>query len=497
MALSKEQFFSAMEQQGLALTFDDVSLMTRLSDVAAVDVDLSTQLTSDLRMPLPVMSAAMDTVTGSATAIAITKEGGVGVIPASYSPEQQRREVRAVKKELNGLIEGPICAKKDETLADLLELCDKKNYKFRSFPVIDDEGRFEGLLTQRDFDFCPDKSITVEEAMTHGKDVITGLGSMSVNEVYNLMREHKKKTLPLLDDEGRMAGLYVLSDVLRIIEGNPLQYNLDSSGRLLSAAAITTDEEGIERVRYMGGYLDVAFIDTFRGDGRFARETLAKLLDVINGEFPHMKAVIGNITDPASAEVLAQMGAHAVKVGQGIGSICVSTQKLGVGRPQLTAVYECSRALEPYGVPAIADGGMRSSADIAAALAAGASSVMLGRMLAATKEAPVPLVEDRAGGPVKLYRGMGSVSAMRDSAAARKRYGAEGRKVVVSHGVESYLPYQGPIADILQLIVASLRETLEVTGAKDLKAFRDLARFERRTNNGKVEAGAHDVQVIA
>jgi IMP dehydrogenase len=494
MSLEKDVFFSVMAESGLALTFDDVRLDAGRSHVGARDVDTRSRFSKNVSLRTPIASAAMDTVTTASMAIAMAKLGGIGVIHAGLSPERQRDEVRKVKLALNGRIDKPITVNMNDTLDDVLAMCRLRDFDFRTFPVLDTEGKFVGLLTQNDFDFARGKStLTVKDVMTPSTKVNTAGKETDVSQAYELMRRLKKKTLPLIDKDKTVQGMYVLSDVLRSVHGNPQQYNLDEAGRLRVAAAVPTDSGALERIRLMSNHLDVVVIDTAQGDSDFAFETLIQ----IKKEFPQLDVVVGNISNAESARELAQAGADGIKVGQGPGSICTTRIETGIGCPQVTAVYECAEAVKEFDIPVCADGGITNPGDISIAIAAGASSVMMGSKLAGTKETPGEIITNDQGQLVKLYRGMGSPSAMEDSEASRKRYGTDGTKgVPLSEGVESYIPYRGSVVEMMDHYIKALRKSMSYVGSPDIETHRTNTRFIRITGAGYRESRPHDVAVI-
>jgi len=493
MDRAKVQFFKNLSNQGLALTYDDVRLRTGQSNVSTVDISTQSLFSRNISLKVPVVSAAMDTVTTSSMAIAMAKIGGLGVIHAGLSTEDQRKEVRRVKLYLNGLIEKPVTVNQSQTIASVLEMCMLNGFDFRTFPVINDMGKLMGLLTQNDFDFSSNLSVTVKNAMTPLSHVISAPSGTTIKQAYDLMRKNKKKTLPLTDKNGVVGGLYILSDVIRITRDNPEQFNIDEHGRLRTSAAVPTDpDEAIERVNAMQDYLDVAVIDTAQGDSQYTFETLKRLKKA----FPHIDIVVGNVSEAASAFALAKAGADGIKVGQGPGSICSTRPETGIGCPQVTAVFECSKAVEEFGIPVCADGGLSHPGDISIAIAAGAHSVMMGSMLAATKETPGEVVGLDDGTMVKLYRGMGSPSALKDSAASRKRYGVSGTGKPLAEGVESYVPYKGSVVDVMDHYTKALRKSMSYCGAPNIETHREKTGFWRITNAGLRESHPHDVKVI-
>lgn len=495
MDKAKIAFFKNTATQGLALTYDDVRLRTARSSVSAIDVNTKSKFSRNVELNVPIVSAAMDTVTTSAMAIAMAKCGGIGVIHAGLSISAQRDEVRRVKLHLNALIEQPVVAVDTQSVQSVLEMCANRNFDFRTFPVVDAKNKLIGILAQHDFDFSDDKTVSVKSVMTPLSQLKTASADTGVDEAYRLMREYKKKTLPLVDKDGKVTGLYVLSDVLRVVRGNPSQYNLDDNGRLRVAAAVPTDpEEAVERVEAMKDYLDVAVIDTAQGDSDYALSTLIRL----KKEFNDIDVVVGNVSEGASAYALAKAGADGIKVGQGPGSICTTRPETGIGCPQVTAVYECVRAVEEFDIPVCADGGITNPGDISIAIAAGAHSVMLGGLLAATKETPGDVIGLEDGSMVKVYRGMGSASALKDSAASRKRYGTEGTSgTPLAEGVESYVTYRGSVFEVMDHYIKALRKSMSYVGAPNIASHRAKTGFWRITASGLRESHPHDVRVIS
>lgn len=490
---AKEKFFKNMADQGLALTFDDVRLRAGRSSVPANEILIESRFSKNIELKVPIASAAMDTVTTANMAIGMAKLGGIGVIHAGLPLQQQRKEVRKVKLHLNGLVENPVIVDRNQTVADVLAMCRDNKFEFRTFPVVDEKQKLVGLLTQNDFDFCDYTDAPAGKVMTPLKEMVTASSNISIKSAYKLMKKHKKKTLPLVHKNGSVKGLYVLSDVLRVVNGNPEQYNLDPDGRLRVAAAVPTSDEALQRVREMHKYLDVVVVDTAQGDSDFAISTLQKLKQ----EFPDLDVVVGNISEADSALALAKAGADGIKVGQGPGSICTTRTETGIGCPQVTAVYECAKAVESFDIPICADGGIREPGDISIAIAAGASSVMLGSRLAGTNEAPGEKLVMDSGQVVKMYRGMGSPSAMKDSAASRRRYDVSGPGEPLSEGVESHVPYQGSVLNVMDHYIKALRKSLSYVGAADLKTHRRETGFWRITNAGIRESHPHDIKVVS
>lgn len=500
----KERFFQTMEDQGLALTFDDVRLRTRRSLVSPQEVDVASTFSPNVELKVPIVSAAMDTVTESEMAISMAKLGGLGVIHAGLSIENQRKEARRVKLHLNGLIEQPISLAQDRSVESVLNECEERKFDFRTFPIVDSEKKLVGMLTKNDFDFCEDNSESVGKIMTPIAEITSAPAGTDIETAYEIMEETKKKTLPLIKEDGTVGGLYVLSDVLRIVRDNPESYNLDGNGRLKVAAAVPTDpEEALERIKAMESYIDVVVIDTAQGDSMYAFDTLEKIIDKMcdttkqaKEGFADLDIVVGNVSDGESARMLAEEGADGIKVGQGPGSICTTRPETGIGTPQVTAVYECAQATKEFGdVSICADGGLVYPGDVSIAIAAGADSVMLGGMLSGAKETPGEVIT-RDGKLMKMYRGMGSPSALRDSAASRQRYSTGNVGKPLAEGVEKYVSYRGPVADSMDHYVKALRKSMSYVGAPDIKTHREETRFWRITNAGLNESHPHDIKGV-
>ena len=489
--MNKRQFFKVMEETGIALTFDDVRLRPGPSKVTAGEVSTVTRFSKNVELKVPLVSAAMDTVTESAMAIALAKSGGIGVIHAGLSIEKQAEEVKRVKLHLNGLVEKPVTVEQSMTIAEVLTICDENNYEFRTFPVLDKSGKFVGLITQNDFDFAKPKN-TVKEIMTPKSEVVVGPPETSLIKAFLVMNKYKKKTLPILNKSGTVAGLYIYADVARATHADQSKYNLDKQGRLRVAAAVPTDEEALERVEAMKKYLDVVVIDTAQGDSRFAFATLKKLKKV----FPKIDVVIGNISSGESAKLLADAGADGIKIGQGPGSICTTRIETGIGVPQVSAVYECAKAVEKFNIPVCADGGITNPGDISVAIAAGADSVMIGSKFAGTTETPGQIITLQNGARVKLFRGMGSPSAIRDNASSRKRYGDSATTIPLAEGVESYVPDRGPVGEVIDHYVKALRKGMAYVGAGSIELHKKKTNFVRITGSGLRESHPHDVEVI-
>ncbi len=489
--LDRDIFFDPEFRRGEMLTYGDISIYPGLSDFDKGDVDIAGKFSRELPLNVPMVSAAMDTVTTAPMAIAMAKLGGLGVIHAAMGVDEQYKEVRAVKLQLSSKIEKPITVNEDSTVGDVLQMCDERGFSFRTFPVVDDNGVFQGLLGQKDFDFALGQhDALVSEVMLGAKDVVKGKVDTDSQQAFELMKPEKVKTLPLINDQGRPTAMYMLSDVVRELSGNPDQYNLDADGRLRVAAAVSTSSSMLERVERLHSVVDAIVIDTAQGDGPYARAAF----DEFRSTFPNIQLVIGNISNGDSAKYFADRGADGIKVGQGPGSICTTRDETGMGVTQATAVYECEKAVRGSGIPICADGGIVKPGDVSKAIALGASSVMMGRMLGGSKEAPGEPELEKDGRMVKYFRGMGSAAAMRDSEAARTRYGGDdSSNSPVPEGVESRIPYTGPVQDIIHHLVGSLKRGFSYVGSGDLETHRTKTKFGKMTSEGSRESSPHDI----
>jgi IMP dehydrogenase len=484
-------FFERMEAIGLAVTYDEVRLKTNYSRVPPTSVSLETRFSRRVPLKIPIVSAAMDTVTERKMAIAIAKLGGIGVIHRNLTPLEQKEEVRRVKYHLSGMINNPVTVAETVTLREMDDMRTQRHFSFHTFPVLDAEGRLVGLITQNDFDFCEDLSQTAANVMT--RDLITANPETSVDEAFRKMRAAKKKVLPLVDAEGRLAGMYLFSDLVRIKSGSSSGFNVDERGRLRVAAAVGTGKEALSRVDLLHHYVDAIVIDTAHGDSQDVFDTLREIKRAYD-----VDVVAGNISEYCSAKRLLEAGADGIKVGQGPGSICTTRIVAGIGCPQVTAVHKVAWALEESGVPLCADGGIESSGDIAIAIGAGANSVMLGKLLAGTKEAPGRLITIK-GRKYKQYRGMGSLGAMAGGECS-DRYFQEshemiGRTKFVPEGVEGAIPYRGTVSDTIYQLIGGMRSSMGYCGAANIKEMQEKAHFIRVTPSGMTESHPHDIMI--
>ncbi len=477
----------------IALTYEDVQLMTAYSEVLPNQVNIESRFSRHVPLRIPIVSAAMDTVTEYKLAIELAKLGGIGVIHKNLTPDEQARQVGKVKHHLNAFIEKPICYFEDETIEEVLKRKERKGYGFSSFPIMNREGRLVGIVTETDFEFYDDPAKPVSSIMT--PNPISSCVGTTIELAYELMKKNKKKALPIVDETGRIAGMYVFSDIKRIkgkiIE--PYNPNLDKKGQLIVAAAIGVYGDAFARLeKLVEENVDVVVIDSAHGCSRGVIETLRE----IKSHYPNTDVVVGNISIGKQAKMLLDAGADGIKAGQGPGGICTTRLVAGIGRPQVTAIYDSAKAIYGTDVPICADGGLKYSGDIPKAIAAGASSVMMGGMLAGTDEAPGELIFVE-GRQWKIYRGMGSIGAMQVGRSARQRYGQEDATCdkLVPEGVEGIVPYKGPLAKVVHQYIGGLRAGMGYTGSKTIEELRNNGDFDRIESGGKVESHPHGVTI--
>jgi IMP dehydrogenase len=491
--MNKDKFFEKIEALGLALTYDDVRLKSGYSETEPHNVSIETRFSKRVLLKTPIVSSAMDTVTEAPMAIAMAKLGGLGIIHRGLDPETQAKAVRRVKLHLNGMIASPITATLDQTVAEIIEVRDEKNYNFHSFPVIDESGKLLGIVTRNDFEMASDTTMKIKDIMTPMDHMITAPQGTSLEDAHKILVQNKKKVLPLIDSNGVLAGMYVFSDVVRLIGSASTTYNLDPKGHLRVGAAVGTGPDALRRAELLSeAGVDVIVIDTAHGDSKNVYDALK----AIKATYPDIDVVVGNVSEAESAKRLAEAGADGIKVGQGPGSICTTRIVAGIGSPQVSAVYNCAKALRGMNVPICADGGIRNSGDIPIAIGAGADSVMLGRTLAGTTETP-GTIKDTPQGRFKVYRGMGSLGAMRASKASRERYRQDkvSNDKLVPEGVESVVPYQGDVESVLFKQIGGLRSGMGYVGADSIKSLQEKADFHRISNAGLAESHPHDVAI--
>lgn len=476
----------------LGLTYDDVLLLPGASDVLPSAVDTSSRISRNVRVNIPLLSAAMDKVTESRMAIAMARLGGVGVLHRNLSIEDQVNQVDLVKRSESGMVTDPITVGPEATLADADALCAK--FRISGVPVTDPQGRLLGIVTNRDMAFESDRSRRVREVMTP-MPLVTGRVGISGVEAMALLRQHKIEKLPLVDDEGVLKGLITVKDFVKA-EQYPNAAK-DAEGRLLVGAAVGASPEALERAQALAEVgVDFLVVDTSHGHNSNALSWMSKIKSSVS-----VDVVGGNVATRDGAQALIDAGVDGIKVGVGPGSICTTRVVAGIGVPQVTAIYEASLAARPAGVPLIGDGGLQYSGDIGKALAAGADTVMLGSLLAGCEESPGELLFIN-GKQFKSYRGMGSLGAMQSRGQARSyskdRYfqaDVASDDKLVPEGVEGQVPYRGPLANVLHQLVGGLRQTMGYVGAATIEEMESKGRFVRITSAGLKESHPHDIQM--
>ena len=470
-----------------ALTYDDVLLLPGYSEILPRETDVTTQLTRNIRLNIPIVSAAMDTVTESAMAIAMAQEGGLGFIHKNMTIDEQAEQVRRVKRSESGMILDPITLNEDAKLMDAHRIM--RDFKIGGIPVINAQGVLVGILTNRDLRFEKEMQKPVVQVMTKA-NLITAPEGISMTEAEEMLKEYKIEKLPIVDGDFRLKGLITYKDILKR-KSHPNACK-DMFGRLRAGAAVGVTPDLLERVAaLMKSGVDVVSIDTAHGHSRGVIQALKD----VKAKFPNLEVIVGNVATGEGAKALADAGADAVKVGVGPGSICTTRIIAGIGVPQLSAVYESAKAILGSGVPVIADGGVRFSGDIVKAIAGGASSIMIGSMLAGTEEAPgeVVLYEGRR---FKTYRGMGSLEAMEDGSKDRYFQDTEDDiRKLVPEGIVGRVPFKGSAAEVIYQMVGGLRAGMGYCGAANVEALKE-AKFVKITAAGVRESHPHDIQVV-
>lgn len=469
------------EKEGL--TFDDVLLVPQKSEVLPKDIDTTTLLTRDIKLNIPLASAAMDTVTESRLAIAIAREGGIGIIHKNMSIEDQATEVDKVKRSEHGVIVDPFYLSPDHIVYDALELM--KKYRISGVPITE-KGKLVGILTNRDLRFETNYNKKVSEVMT--KDhLITAPEGTTLSQAKEILGKHKIEKLPIVDDNGYLKGLITIKDIEKAI-----QYpnsSKDSNGRLLAGAAVGVTSNMMERVEALvNAKVDVIVVDSAHGHSI----NIINSIKLIKSKYPDVPVIAGNIATAEGTRDLIEAGADAVKVGIGPGSICTTRVVAGIGVPQITAIYDCFSVAKQYGIPVIADGGVKYSGDIVKAIAAGADTVMLGNLFAGTEESPGES-EIYQGRRFKVYRGMGSLGAMHKG--SKDRYFQEDANKLVPEGVEGRVPYKGPLSDIVFQLVEGLKHGMGYCGTKTIEELKTKSKFIRITNAGLRESHPHNINI--
>lgn len=467
------------------LTFDDVLLIPAESNVLPNAVDLSTNLTKDIKLNIPLMTSAMDTVTESNMAIAIAREGGIGVIHKNMTIEDQATEVDKVKRSENGVITNPFFLSPENTALDAEKLMRK--YKISGVPICEADGTLVGILTNRDMRFMTDYDIKIATVMTPKEKLVTAMAGTTLDEAKKVLMASKVEKLPLVDKNGRLTGLVTIKDIEKSVKyPNTAR---DNEGRLLCAAALGVTADLLDRAKALAdAQVDAFILDSAHGHS----ENIIKAVARVKEAFPHISLIAGNVATAEGTEALIKAGADAVKVGIGPGSICTTRVVAGIGVPQITAIYDSAEMADKYGIPIIADGGIKYSGEIVKAIAAGGSVVMVGSLVAGCEESPGE-TEIYQGRQFKVYRGMGSLGAMNKGSA--DRYFQNGTKKFVPEGVEGRVPYKGPVSDTVYQMMGGLRSGMGYVGCHNIQELRTNAKFIKITGAGLVESHPHDVHI--
>ena len=480
-------FMSSFKYEGL--TFDDVSLLTAYADFLPSETNVKSMFSRNIELNIPFISAAMDTVTESNMAIAIAQLGGIGVIHKSLSIAKQANEVHRVKHYLNGLIKDPVAFHPEQTIDDMQNEKTRKKYTFSGFPIVDDNNKLLGIITRRDLKFTTSNNLKLKDVMK--KNLITAPVKTPLTEAFEIMIKNKIGKLPIIDSNGKLTGLYSLQDVRSVIENVNPMYNRDKEHRLRVAAGIGPyDMERAEALVNSG--CDALIIDTAHGHSKGVIDTVIQCKKT----FSNIDIVAGNIGTEEGAKALLKAGADAVKVGIGPGSICTTRVVAGVGIPQITAIYNAAKGVDGS-IPIIADGGIKQSGDIAKAIAAGASSAMMGSVLAGTQESPGEKIYHK-GRTYVIYRGMGSLEAMKENSSSRERYGVkdiENIDKLVPQGIEGMVLFRGSVSDVLEQYTGGLRYSLGYCGTKTIPELQNHAQFVRVSSAGLKEAHPHDIRI--
>ncbi|WP_026326925.1 IMP dehydrogenase [Paenibacillus ginsengihumi] len=466
------------------LTFDDVLLVPRKSDVFGKEIDISTELSSSIKLNIPFLSSAMDTVTEAALAIAIAREGGIGIIHKNMSVAQQAEEVDRVKRSESGVITNPFFLTPEHHVYDAEELMAK--YRISGVPICDENRKLVGILTNRDLRFVHDYSIKIKDVMTKDNLVTAPVGT-TLQQAEVLLQKHKIEKLPLVDENYTLKGLITIKDIEKAIQfPNAAK---DKHGRLLVGGAVGVSKDVMDRVAALvEAGVDMIVVDSAHGHHINILNTVKK----IRSAYPDLVLCAGNVATGEGTKDLIEAGANIVKVGIGPGSICTTRVVAGIGVPQITAIYDCASVARKYNVPIIADGGIKYSGDVTKAIAAGASAVMIGSLFAGTDESPGES-EIFQGRKFKVYRGMGSLGAMKEG--SKDRYFQENESKLVPEGIEGRVPYKGPLADIIYQLIGGLRSGMGYCGAANIQSLINDTTFVRITGAGLRESHPHDVQI--
>ena len=467
------------------LTFDDVLLVPAESQVLPANADVTTYLTRKIRMNIPITSSAMDTVTEHRLAIALAREGGIGFVHKNMAIDEQAEMVRRVKRSESGMITDPITMGPDKTVGDALDLM--QDYRISGIPITTSNQELVGILTNRDLRFETDRGRPIRELMT-AQNLVTVPEGTTLEQAKEILHKHRIEKLLVVDRRGKLTGMITVKDIMKQIE-HPNACK-DEQGRLRVGAAVGAGGDFMDRAAALVKVgVDVLVIDTAHGHSQGVLGAVLRLREAFAG----IQLVAGNVSTGAGAAALAERGVDAIKIGQGPGSICTTRVVSGAGMPQITAITDCARVAERFGIPVIADGGIKYSGDIAKALVAGAHSIMIGSLFAGTEESPGEniLYEGRS---YKSYRGMGSIGAMQQGSGDRYFQSGSGKKLV-AEGIEGMVPFKGPLGDTIFQLVGGLRAGMGYVGAKDIEALRRSARFIRISMAGQIESHPHDVTI--
>ncbi|MBO9604738.1 MAG: IMP dehydrogenase [Paenibacillaceae bacterium] len=466
------------------LTFDDVLLIPRKSEILPREVDVSTKLAPHLKLNIPLISAGMDTVTEAALAIAIAREGGIGIIHKNMSISQQAEEVDRVKRSESGVITNPFSLTPEHHVYDAEALMSK--FRISGVPIVDDNKKLVGILTNRDLRFVHDFSIKIKEVMT-SENLVTAPVGTTLQQAELILQKHKIEKLPLVDQDNELKGLITIKDIEKAIQfPNAAK---DKQGRLVAGAAVGISKDTFDRVdALVAASVDVLVVDSAHGH----HINILNAVREIRSRYPELPIIAGNVATGEATRDLIEAGASIIKVGIGPGSICTTRVIAGIGVPQVTAIYDCATVAKEYNVPIIADGGIKYSGDVTKAIAAGADAIMIGSLFAGTEESPGES-EIYQGRRFKVYRGMGSLGAMKEG--SKDRYFQENENKLVPEGIEGRVPYKGPIADTIHQLVGGLRSGMGYCGTKSIQELKYDTAFTRITGAGLRESHPHDVQI--
>lgn len=470
---------------GEGLTFDDVLLIPAKSEILPRETDISSHLTKKIKLNIPLMSASMDTVTEARMAIAMAREGGIGIIHKNMSVAKQADEVRKVKRSEHGVITDPFHLSADNLVTDAIEIMSK--YHISGVPITDDNDILIGIITNRDVRFETDTTKRIALAMTHKKELITAKEGVSMAEAQELLKKNKIEKLPIVDNDFKLVGLITIKDIEKAIQFPDSAK--DEGGRLLVGAAVGPTGDVMERIQALkSASVDVVVVDTAHGHSKSVIDTVKKIKRI----YPDLQIIAGNVATAEATEDLINAGADAVKVGIGPGSICTTRVVAGVGVPQITAIYNAAQVAKAYDIPVIADGGVKYSGDIAKAISAGANIVMLGSLLAGAEESPGE-TELYQGRRYKVYRGMGSLGAM--AQGSKDRYFQEHTQKFVPEGVEGRTSYKGPVSDTIYQLVGGLRAGMGYCGSANINELKEYSQFVKMTGAGYRESHPHDITI--